>query len=1414
MAKLTQSRQVEQTLSFIAQRGRQADGEAFLSALVKYLGNMLDVEYVIIDRLCDPPTDAETLAFFGNNRLLPNVRYSLKGTPCENVMVGKLCCYADNVQQSFPEDIMLADMQISSYAGLPLWNTAGEVIGLLAVMDNKAFECVEAITAILQLVAPCAAAELDRQRSEQVLSESRQFLNKIIDSIPDPVFVKDRQHRWILLNQAFCQFIGQPPEVLPGKSDFDFFPLHLAGEFLDQDEAVFVTGKENISETELIGPDGLSRTVILKKTCYTDDSGQAFLVGIILDITNRKQAELALRENEEKLRGLYELSSLGIALTDLNGRFLEFNEAFRAICGYPAEELMTLDYWTLTPKEYAAKEAEQLERLTRTGRYGPYEKEYNQKDGKRVPIHLNGVLITGKDGCKYIWSFVENISARKQMEKKLQRREEEFRLLVEHTPDPIFRYDKEYRRIYVNPAVEQITGKSAASLLNKIPSDGSIVSASEGQKLVNDLQTVLKTGQTVESDVEYLAPSGEIQYYHNNYVPEFGQDGEVIGVISIGRNITKRKQAETRLRKREEDMRTLLDRSPDIIVSYDSHFRRVFVNRAHEKMANKSRAELLGKTPLEDWVAPTQPGEAEVFMRHLSSVLAAGEEEDWDMNWTDRDGLPVCYAFRGVPVLDDAGNVVGVLTFARDISARVRAEQAVQARKTEFRMLVENLPTMVVRYDRNCLPVYVNPIYLQMVNRLEAEILDKPIAASWLAINISSQSYIEILTEAMASGKKTEVLLEWLDGNGSLIAHAMKIVPEFNADGQSTGVLALGFDISDHYQRRIIEASRLSIFEKMAQGSDIKTILGQVARYVESSKPGQRCGIFLLDDQQKLLEAVAAPSFPEAVQTKIDQLISSEVDKPCCPGWAASASRCETIIPEEIVHLDCLRSFGFSINEIGAKAYWSEPIYSSTKQLLGVISLYLNHYGAPDETDLAMLRQVCHLSSIAIERKRIEQKIYHQASYDPLTGLLNRHLFIDRLHEEASKCRRNGSKLALLFIDLDHFKEVNDTLGHQFGDQLLVQSAERIRKSVRESDIVARLAGDEFVVIIAYSDSSADIGLIGEHIVEALSKPFPLADGVAHISASIGIACYPDDTGDINQLLGCADQSMYAVKKTGRNGVNFFTQSMQSEAQERLQLSNDLRMALQGGQLQVHFQPIINIQTGQVEKAEALLRWLHPQRGMVRPDVFIPLAEETGAIHQIGDWVFYQSAAVAKQWQNLCAGKRQISVNVSPRQFVRGSPDIAWLEHLRSIDLNPESVVIEITEGLLLDDQTNVIHLLRRFQQAGIQIALDDFGTGYSAMAYLKKFNIDYLKIDRSFVRDLETDSGDRAIAEAIVVMAHRLGLKVIAEGVETKGQQEILTTVGCDYVQGYLYAKPMPVEAFLDFAMLGADVNLPVPAE
>lgn len=438
------------------------------------------------------------------------------------------------------------------------------------------------------------------------------------------------------------------------------------------------------------------------------------------------------------------------------------------------------------------------------------------------------------------------------------------------------------------------------------------------------------------------------------------------------------------------------------------------------------------------------------------------------------------------------------------------------------------------------------------------------------------------------------------------------------------------------------------------------------------------------------------------------------------------------------------------------------------------------------------------------EHKKAEALIWRQANFDALTGLPNRRMLRDRWEQAMNQHKRSGHSLGLLILDLDHFKEVNDSLGHSFGDQLLVQASRRIEKCLRVTDTLARMGGDEFAIVLTDLLPHADPGHIAHKIVSALTDAFDLGGHKVFVSASIGISLYPQDAEGFDDLLKLSDQAMYEAKSNGRNGFCFFTSSLQERAHNRLRMGTDLRVALDSQQFHLVYQPIVALKTGTIKKAEALIRWNHPQRGLIPPAEFIPLAESMGLIVDIGEWVFKTAALQAQEWRMQIDPEMQISINQSPLQF-QGNKNHTegWADHLRRCGIAPDAIAIEITEGLLLDATNWVQQQLLALRECGIPVSLDDFGTGYSSLSYLYRYDIDFLKIDQSFMKDLRAGSKNLTLCKAIIQMAHELGMRVIAEGIETQEQRDLLLEAGCDFGQGYYFAKPLLPDAFLTNARM-----------
>jgi diguanylate cyclase (GGDEF)-like protein len=450
------------------------------------------------------------------------------------------------------------------------------------------------------------------------------------------------------------------------------------------------------------------------------------------------------------------------------------------------------------------------------------------------------------------------------------------------------------------------------------------------------------------------------------------------------------------------------------------------------------------------------------------------------------------------------------------------------------------------------------------------------------------------------------------------------------------------------------------------------------------------------------------------------------------------------------------------------------------------------------------------------QRRRADDRVHHIAFHDDLTSLPNRLMLNQRLDRALSRHRRSGSQLAILFMDLDRFKVINDSLGHEVGDMLLRQVADRLRAQSREGDTVARMGGDEFVVLVENRDDLNDISACARRLVEELSAPYLLGKKDCHVTLSIGISVFPSDGSDSQALLKAADVAMYRAKDLGRNNYQYYLPSMNVHTLERLELESDLSRALERGEFLLHYQPKVEIATGLITGTEALLRWKHPVRGLVPPLDFISLAEETGLIVPIGEWVLATACAQNKRWQDMGLTKLGISVNLSARQFSDSMLLTKLTRIIRASGLDPASLELEITESVVMSRGECAVGVLEQLKSIGVRIAIDDFGTGYSSLGYLKRFPIDTIKVDRSFIRDIPADSGDKKIARAIIAMAHALRLEVVAEGVENSEQLKFLRAQHCDAVQGYFLFRPLPVDEVTNALKLNAGrsvASLRVPA-
>ncbi len=679
-------------------------------------------------------------------------------------------------------------------------------------------------------------------------------------------------------------------------------------------------------------------------------------------------------------------------------------------------------------------------------------------------------------------------------------------------------------------------------------------------------------------------------------------------------------------------------------------------------------------------------------------------------------------------------------------SLYARLRDRTDAERAIFRSFTTSVPDLLFVKAVDGVYQTCNPAFERLLGLREDQVLGRTVHD--VLPGAMAQEISAIEREVLASGR-SDLREQWIHlPNGEERCLEMLRAPYFGGDGRTLGLIGIGRDVTD--RRRLEEQTRLAALVYRNSGE----------------------GMLVTDAEYRIVDM-----------------------NPACEritGYALDEVRGRT--PETFNSGRQDRAFYESMRDTVARlGHWHGEVWDRRKSgethvKSMTVSRIMDAQGG--------VHGYVMLFSDVTQRKQADDMIWRQANFDMLTGLPNRRMLRERLEHEMRQADRARCSLALLLLDLDHFKEINDTLGHQVGDDLLVESARRISACTRETDTVARLGGDEFIVILTRLTDARHAETVATKIIERLAEPFQLGDTVGYVSASIGITLYPQDAREADDLLKGADQAMYVAKRQGRNRFSHFTAGLQTAAQERLRLIADLREAVEHDEFLLHFQPVVDAATGHIHKAEALVRWDHPARGTVGPEEFIRIAEETGLIVPIGDWVFREATRWAARWSAIIPGF-QVTVNVSPVQFraEAAASRASWIECVSGSSLSPHAMVIEITEGLLLQADAEVTDTLKHLRQAGIGIAVDDFGTGYSSLAYLHRFDIDLLKIDQAFVASLQTQASNGALCEAIIVMAHKLGLKVVAEGVETQVQADLLSSAGCDSMQGFLFSRPLPPE-------------------
>ncbi|MFJ7813995.1 EAL domain-containing protein [Pseudomonas asiatica] len=885
-----------------------------------------------------------------------------------------------------------------------------------------------------------------------------------------------------------------------------------------------------------------------------------------------------------------------------------------------------------------------------------------------------------------------------------------------------------------------------------------------GMQLIDAL---IEQRQLLELEVRLPAPlGGELHLWLMARLPQQRRDYQAV-ILSIS-DITSRKQVELSLLERESFWSDVVRTVPDQLYVQDVLSQRmIFSNRHLGQTLGYDRTEL-AQMGDRFWELLLHPEDAAHYQALRQQQRDSGHDQPLhcQLRFRHRDGGWRCYDIREQVLTRDAdGLVTRIIGVGKDVTVQIEASQSLRDSEQRYRMLAESISDVIFSTDRLLQLNYVSPS-VQGVLGYQADWI---FANGWQSIVANPSqltgiySLMERVSKAMGdpaqlaqlrSQLPTQLFLfDCLRADGRKIPIELRLVLVWDDEERFEGVLGVGRDISQ--QRRAEKDLRMAatVFEHSTSAILITDPAGYI---VQANEAFSRVSGY-------------------AVSEVLDQL----------PGML-------TVDEQQEGHLR------YVVKQLYQRGSWEGEVWLKRRDG--------DHYPAwvgitavlDDEGDLASY--VCFFTDIS-ERKASEQRIHRLAYYDALTHLPNRTLFQDRLYNALQQAERQKAWVVLMFLDLDRFKPINDSLGHAAGDRMLKDMAQRLLACVDNDDTVARMGGDEFTLLLqprATREMALNRAIhVAENILGSLVRPFVLENREFFVTASIGIALSPQDGSELSQLMKNADTAMYHAKERGKNNFQFYQAEMNASALERLELESDLRHAMEQNEFILYYQPQFSGDGKRLTGAEALLRWRHPTRGLVPPGDFIPVIEELGLVVDVGDWVLREASRQLKAWHKAKVRVPKVSVNISARQFSDGQLGTRIATILEETGLPPACLELELTESILMREVNEAMQILASLKNLGLSIAVDDFGTGYSSLNYLKQFPIDVLKIDRTFVDGLPEGEQDAQIARAIIAMAHSLNLAVIAEGVETHEQLEFLREHGCDEVQGYLFGRPMPANQF-----------------
>ncbi len=931
---------------------------------------------------------------------------------------------------------------------------------------------------------------------------------------------------------------------------------------------------------------------------------------------------------------------------------------------------------------------------------------------------------------------------RRRAEQRIQEQQRQLDTLLSNLSGMVYRChnDRDWTVEFASDGALALTGYSPREFLERKVAFGDLIHADDRDMVWDDIQAALAERRPFQLFYRIRAADGREKRVWEQGRGIFSPTGELLALEGYIADITAQYQAE----EQANTLASAIEQTADSVIITDREGVIEYVNPAFERTTGYTRAEAIGKKP--SLVKSGRHDQA--FYRRLWQTILQGQPFREVFINRAKHGVLYHEEKTITPIKDERGSITHFVSTGKDITARIQSEQETRRMQHFLDSVIENLPNMLFVKDAQTLRfVRFNRAAEDLLGYTRGEMLGK--GDHDFFPKVEADFFTTLDREVLNTGELMDIPLERIHTRhrGERWLHTRKI-PILDDDGRPQYLLGISEDITERKQTED-RASRLGrILERSS--NEIYVFDAETLKFTQVNEGAQKNLGYTMEELHELTPLDLKPAFtPEQFQELIGPLRLGDVET---LSFETEHQRKDgSRYPVEV-------RLQFSAAE-------TPPVF------------------------VAVIQDIT-------ERKQNQERLNYLAYYDALTGLPNRSLLLDRLRQAMIESERHERLAAVLFLDLDRFKLVNDTLGHEAGDVLLKSAANRLSACVRSGDTVARLGGDEFTIVLANVAHVDDTGRVARKILNAFAAPFQIAGQELFVSPSIGITLFPLDDNDPEALLKNADAAMYHAKDSGRNTFQFFTPELNQRTARRLGLETALRHALERGEFQLHYQPQVDLASGRVTGVEALIRWQRPDIGLVSPLEFIPLAEETGLIVPIGDWVLRTACAQARAWQQAGLPDLRMSVNIAPRQFQQQDLAGVVLRILRETGLDPRRLVLEITEGTIMQNAGAAIETLRTLGALGVGLSLDDFGTGYSSLNYLKRFPLDCLKVDKSFVDDITTDPDVAAIVSAIISMARSLEVQVVAEGVETRAQLEFLRAHGCDAIQGYLFSKPLPAAA------------------